>query len=751
MRAREKSKFSPDLLALLRRVPGEGRQLVSEWEEPAKTPVYGEIDPPLPLVLASWLKRRGIKPYLHQAEVLRRVRGGENVVLVTPTSSGKTLAFCLPVFEHLYEDPQATALFLYPLKALAYDQLKFLRELERETRGKIFPAVYDGDTPGEKRREIRAKSRLILSNPHAMHRYLRYHRQWARFWSNLRFVVVDEAHWYRGIFGAHVAYFFRRLRRVLSYYGADPQFILSSATMADPAEHAARLTGKEFQVVEEDGAARGRRRYLLFNAALFPDLSPFLQAARLVQTFVEEGWQVLCFTGSRKMAELIAIWAGGEEKGISPYRAGYLPEVRRSIENRLKEGKLRGVVTTNAMELGVDLGGLDAVIIAGYPGTVASFRQQAGRAGRGRRESVVVLVATEEPLNQYFARHPHRLFSAPLEQAVIPLDNPYVLSQHLRCAADELPLCPADVAFFGPKLSSCLQDLEKAGLACRMGHRGYVSTEEVPPSLKVSLDAFEEGGVWLLHEGEKLEEVEYRRACLELYPGAIYLHQGQAYEVVKQDLEGRRIYLREAPPNVYTESRRLVEVSVDRLQEERKVEELSLCRGEVTVVEKVVEYVLKRVGSKEEGRSYPLPQAPAVRFSTSGLWLGIAPELLRRAGPGDPAGALHAIEHLLIAAAPCLTMADRWDLGGLSTLYHRQLGGPGIFLYDAFPGGSGITERLFFAFPQLLEVARELVSSCQCEDGCPSCVMSPKCGSGNRPLDKGMALRCLRLLHLLFS
>ncbi|MGO0123357.1 DEAD/DEAH box helicase [Desulfothermobacter acidiphilus] len=745
-----KAKFSRDLQELLRCVPGEGRQLVAEWEEPAQEPVWDTITPPLPPELDRWLSRQGWRLYRHQAEVLRCARRGENVVLVTPTSSGKTLAFSLPVLERLLQEKEATALFLYPLKALAYDQLAFLKRLDKELEGGLHPAVYDGDTPGHQRRGIRYSSRLILSNPHAMHCYLRFHHQWARFWSHLRFVVVDEAHWYRGIFGAHVAYFFRRLRRLLQRYGADPQFILASATMADPALHAARLIGKDFLVVEGDGAARGRKRYLVLNTALCSTHSPFVQAARLLTACVEEGWQVLCFTGSRKLAELIALWAGGEAKGVSPYRAGYPAAVRRAIESRLKRGELRGVVTTNAMELGVDLGGLDAVLMVGYPGTVASFRQQAGRAGRGTRDSVVMLLATEEPLNQYFARHPQRLFSAPLEQAVIPRDNPHVLLQHLRCAADELPLAPADASWFGSATARCLEELEQKGFLHRT-RRGYVSAETAPPALQISLDAFAEGGVRLLHEGEVLEEVEYRRACLELYPGAIYLHQGRAYRVLRQDLDRRCIFLGPAPLNCYTEARRLVDVSLGQVAGELLRERLLLAHGEVAVMEKVLEYVERRVNDRGEGICYPLPHAPTVRFATSGLWLSLSPGLLAEAGPGDPAGALHAVEHLLIAAAPCLTMADRWDLGGLSTLYHPQTGRPGIFLYDAFPGGSGICERLFASFPQLLEVALELVSSCRCEDGCPSCVMSPKCGSGNRPLDKGMALRCLQLWRFFFN
>jgi len=705
---------------------------------------YGTPNPPLPDRLAGMLARRGIRLYSHQAEVLELARTGCDVVLCTPTASGKTLSFCLPVFEALLRDPEATALFLYPMKALAYDQLAAVRGFEGDAGLELGVEVYDGDTPDSRRREIRERSRVVLSNPHAMHRYLRYHRLWERFFRGLRYVVVDEAHWYRGVFGSHVAYLLRRLLRVAEYYGSRPQVLAASATMADPAEHAAALVGKGFAVVDNDGAARAARTYVLWDAAADPSRAPHTQVVDLISWCVGNGLAPLCFAQSRRLAELISAWASARVPGVAAYRAGYLPEARREIERKLKAGELSCVVSTNALELGVDIGGIDAVIMAGFPGTVASFRQQAGRAGRSGRDAVVVLVGLDDPLNRYWIRNFRKLFGSPVEQAVVALDNPRVASGHVLCASDELPVGEErDRRWFGPLLGPCLEGLARNGDVRRAGG-GWVCARKVPPSQEIALDAFGDGRVAVVCGKRKLEEVELARALLELHPGAVYLHLGRAYRVAGRDLDAGKVYVEEASGEYHTSALREKQVQVAGVSAERPWPGgVAAGFGRLAVRERVTGYVVKKfdsVVSKTE-----LVGEPEVVFDTAGLWLRLPPRWAEFHPPGEWAGGMHALEHLLIAAAPVLAMCDRWDVGGLSVPGHPELG-PVVFLYDGFPGGSGVSERLYGALPELVEAALEMVRSCRCPAGCPSCVMSPKCGSGNEPLSKRVSKQVLEAL-----
>lgn len=730
--------------SLLTAYPGGGVQLAGVHEERPLPAQYGTPNPPLPNHLAGMLAQRAIRLYSHQVEVLELTRNGCDVVLCTPTASGKTLSFCLPVFETLLRDPEATVLFLYPMKALAYDQLAAVRGFERDAGLELSVAVYDGDTPDSRRREIRERSRVVLSNPHAMHRYLRYHRLWERFFRGLRYLVLDEAHWYRGVFGAHVAYVLRRLLRVAEHYGSRPQVLAASATMADPAGHLGKLCGREFRVVSENGAPRGRRFYLFWDAAAWDGRSPYRQAADILAMCVKAGMQAICFAGSRKMVELVAAWAGGEAAGIVPYRAGYLAKERRRIERGLKEGRIRGVSATNALELGVDIGGIDAVVMAGFPGTVASFRQQAGRAGRSGRDALVVLVGLADPLNGYWVRNFRKLFGVPVEQAVVSLDNPHVVGKHVLCASDEFPVDgEGDARWFGPLLGPCLQDLAEKG-DVRRGSGGWVCTRRVPPSQQVALDAFGNGQVAVMHGSKKLEEVELRRAVLELHSGAVYLHLGRAYQVVRRDLEGGKVYVEKASGEYHTSTLRHKWVQVVGVAAERPWPGgVSAGLGKLAVRERVTGYITKKYDSVVSRTE--LRDEPTVTFETVGTWLRL-PIGWRRFHESEAwAGAMHALEHLLIAAAPVLAMCDRWDVGGLSVPDHPELG-PVVFLYDGFPGGSGVSERLYGALPELVGAALEMVRSCRCPAGCPSCVMSPKCGSGNEPLNKALARQVLEAL-----
>jgi DEAD/DEAH box helicase domain-containing protein len=730
-------------IALLKDQPWYFGQIVAVHELPAKGAEYAELKEPLPEPLQRYLSAKGIRLYSHQVEAIERIRSGENVVIATPTASGKTLAFNLPIFERLYRDKQATALYLYPLKALTNDQLRTIREMEKATGLALEAAVYDGDTPQHLRPGIRERSRLVLTNPYALHEYLPWHYKWKRFFRNLEFVVIDEGHRYRGVFGSNVAMLIRRLRRILKYYGSDPQFILSSATIANPEEFAEKLTGKRFTVISKDGSAHGPRYFIFWNPLKYPDRSAHRQTSDLLALHVESDLQTLCFTISRALAELIARWTkeAVPKRRIVSYRAGYLPEERREIERGLKERKLDGVAATNALELGVDIGGLDAVIISGYPGTVISVWQQAGRAGRGVDPALVTLVGFENPLDQYFMGHPEEFFSRPHEHAIIDLKNKHILIGHLLCAAAELPLAPSDLEILGVD-EGYLKPLEHRFL--ERSSVGWIYRGTVRPVDLVNLDNISERTIQVLCDGELLETMDYNHALEEAYPGAVLLHQGETYLIKELDLEKDVALAVKEDVDYYTEALKVSEVGILREGWSHTVELgwLKLGLGELRVTERVIGYRIRRydriLGVKEL-------RLPAVEFETTGLWLAL-PESLReeieRAGRGWPGG-LHGVEHALIAIAPFYAMCDRWDIGGVSAPLHPDIGGAGIFIYDGFPGGIGIAEKLFTLLPEWVEATYKLVRDCPCEEGCPSCIYSPKCGNQNHPLDKGAAVAIL--------
>ena len=727
-------------------------QIVTLKELPAKEAEYAELKPPLPEPLERYLQAKGIRLYSHQVEAIEKIRSGENVVITTPTASGKTLAFNLPIFERLYRDKRATALYLYPLKALTNDQLRTIRELERETGLDLKSAVYDGDTPQHLRPRIRERSRVVLTNPYALHEYLPWHYKWQRFFQNLKFVVIDEGHRYRGVFGSNVAMLIRRLRRILNYYGSEPQFILSSATIANPEEFAEKLIGKEFKVISEDGSAHGPKYFIFWNPLKYPARSAHRQTSDLLAFHVESGLQTLCFTISRALAELVARWAkeAAPEREIASYRAGYLPEERREIERGLKEREIDGVAATNALELGMDIGRLDAVIISGYPGTVISVWQQAGRAGRGTDPALVTLVGFENPLDQYFLNHPEELFSRPHEHAIIDLENEHILMGHLLCAAAELPLKQTELDLFGAE-EGHLEPLE--GKFLQKTSVGWIYRGTVRPVDLVNLESISERRVQILCDGELLETMDYNRALEEAHPGAVLLHQGETYLVKELELERDVAHVAKEELDYYTEALKVSEVSLIRGERSRKAGgqrgpelELGLGLGELRVTERVIGYRIRRYERTREVREL---QLPAVEFETVGLWFALPPPLreeIERAGRGWPGG-LHGAEHALIAMAPFYAMCDRWDIGGVSTPFDPALEGPGIFIYDGFPGGIGIAEKLYELLPRWVEATYKLVKDCPCVEGCPSCIYSPKCGNQNQPLDKEAAVMILEAIR----
>lgn len=733
--ARELKRAHPKAVVALKRLPAREAQ-------------YAAPNAPLPEPLERFLSERGLKLFTHQVETLEGARRGENVMLTTPTASGKTLAFNLAVFEKLYYDPEATALYVYPLKALTQDQLRTLQALEKATGIEARAAVYDGDTPEHLRPKIREEARIILTNPHALHQYLPWHHKWKRFWKNLKFVVLDEAHVYRGVFGSNVAFLLRRLRRIVECYGAKPQFILSSATTANPEEHSEKLTGLRFHVIRESGAPQGERFFLLWNPLAYPEHSVHRQTSELLAYLASRGLQTLCFTVSRKLAELIAIWAEelSDLKGaIAAYRAGYLPQERREIEHKLKTGELQGVASTTALELGIDVGSLDAVIISGYPGTVSSTWQMAGRAGRGADPSLVIFMGFENPLDQYLLKHPEHLFEKPHEHAIVDLENPYIVMGHAMCASAELPLHPQkDRKYLGERVGEALRSLERQKLVHKTP-TGWVYRGMARPVDVVPLDHISERSVTVLCDDRVLEVLEYRRALGEAHPGAVLLHRGETYVIEDLDLQAGIARAVRQDVEYYTDALRSVDLHLRKTLEKRKTPWGVLAVGEVDVVERVTAYRVRRY-DKTLG-VHPL-DLPPVEFETVALYFTLPEELEQQIldEGRDWAGGLHAAEHALIAMTPYHAMCDRWDVGGLSTPHHPDTNAATIFLYDGYPGGIGIAEKIFELFPDLVRVTHELIRDCGCETGCPSCIYSPKCGNQNEPLDKQAALALLEFL-----
>ncbi len=726
-----------DLLAQLTRESWYHEQITHVAKIPAAKAEPARVA--LPPILQNYLDGKGITLYKHQGEVVEAVRAGKDVIITTPTASGKTLAFNLPIFEGFLTDPQGCALYLYPLKALANDQRGKLLELEREAGLDLLPSVYDGDTPTGKRGRIKQVSRLILTNPHALHYYLPWHHQWSRFFSNLRYIVIDEAHRYRGVFGTNVALLLRRLERILNHYGASPQVILSSASVANPVDYARALTGREVVSIDKGTSARGERQVLFWDALLDPSYSITTQAAKLLAFLTSAGVQTLCFTGSRIMAELIARTARdmGARK-VLPYRAGYLPQERREIESGLRERQIEGVVSTSALEAGIDIGSLDAVILVGFPGSLLSAWQQAGRAGRGSDPSLIVYIPYENPLDRYFLHHPAEFLGKQRERIVIQPDNPRLAAWHLTCAAAELPLRSEEVS---SKEGNLLDELTANAVLAKtprgMIYRGRKRAHEI-----LSMDSIAGEGIKLICEGKLLETMDPLRARRDAYPGAVLLHRGETYVVEDLKLKDGVARLRQEKVDYYTKSVRTSVVKILTVQESHSGPSIAIERGRTQVTESFVEY---KTIHFDRTISVDALDLPAHTYETDALWItfpvdidGIPPEKLL--------GGLHGAEHALIAMAPLLVLCERDDIDGVSTPLHEETGLPTILIFDEIEGGAGLAEVLFTSLHRLAAEALKLVSDCPCENGCPSCIYSPRCGSHNRPLDKDGAIRVLRLL-----
>lgn len=733
-----------------------GPQVTGHRLLPGAEAQYAPPRLPWPAAVARLLEARGIRGlYSHQALATDHIRAGRHVVAATPTASGKSLIYNLPVLERCLHDPDARALYLFPLKALAQDQLAAFNALTQPWPEDVRPAaaLYDGDTSDHFRRKIRRDPPAVLiSNPEMLHlAILPHHEQWASFLAGLSFVVVDEAHTYRGVFGAHMAQVFRRLNRLALRYGARPVYVLCTATVGNPGELACALTGTGADnaadapvVITASGAPQGPRHVIFLN----PEQSAATAAIDLLKAALARNLRTIVYCRSRRMTELISLWAGqsgafGER--ISAYRAGFLPEERRGIEARMASGELLAVVSTSALELGIDIGGLDVCILAGYPGTIMATLQRGGRVGRARQESAVIVVAGEDALDQYFARNPDDFFSRPPEKAVVNPDNEVILARHLECAAAELPLTPGEPMLQGPAARAAARALNAQGLLLQTADGTRLVASRKRPQRHVDLRGTGQTFTIEDTEGHVIGSVDGFRAWRETHPGAVYLHRGRSYVIEEVDAGRARVLAKAARVSWFTRTRGQKSTDILEETERRAIGRALVCRGRLRITDVITGYEKRSTSGNRLLTVNPLDAPPQV-FETEGLWY-VIPDSVRadlEARFLHFMGSIHAMEHAAIGLLPLLVMADRNDFGGISTPLHPQTGLPCVFIYDGLPGGAGLTRQAFPDARALLEATFRAVAACPCEEGCPSCVHSPKCGSGNRPISKTGCLELLR-------
>ena len=738
-------------------------RVVSNTRLPARTGHSQSPDTPLSATVAARLRARGIDAlWTHQAVAADALRAGRNIVVATGTASGKSLCYQIPIVESVVAGAHDTALLVFPTKALAQDQLRTLREWLVPD---LVAATYDGDTGADERTWARAHANVLLTNPEMLHMgILPSHARWATFLMRLQYVVVDELHTLRGVFGSHVAHVLRRLRRLCAYYGSEPTFCFTSATIGNPAELASRLCGLPVAAIDDDGSPQAERRFAVWQRPLLDPhtgtrASANFETAMLLARFVDDGHQTLAFTRSRKGAELVAAQARGllAESGaghasappaVAAYRAGYLATERRELEAQLTSGELGGVVATSALELGIDVGSLDAVVLNGFPGTLSSMRQQVGRAGRTTRRAAAVLVVGDDQLDQWYARHPSELLTRPAEAAVVNPDNPFVARAQISCAAHEMPLTHADAQFFGDALDDAVRDLVLDDLLKPRGERMYWAGRG-PPAGRVGLRTGSSLEYQLVDtDGRLVGTVDAARIFHVAHPCAIYLHQGRQYRVESLDVDDHVAILEPADDaDEHTQPREETDLTVIEVERSVPVGMGEAHLGAVSVLHHLVAYQRRRTSTNEVFEVVPLEYPPR-ELTTRACWYTMRPEILFDAGlaPSRTIGAVHAAEHALIGLLPLFAICDRWDVGGVSMAVHPHTGQPTIFVYDGYPGGAGIAELAFAEIHRHIAAAHELVNGCPCDDGCPSCVQSPKCGNWNEYLDKQAAVILLETL-----
>lgn len=751
----------------LKFLPEHREQIVYTKEIPASEARHAALEKAIQPSLEKRLKEAGLLPlYIHQAQAVNKILEGNNVIISTPSASGKSLCYNIPVLDSLIQDRNSCAFYLFPTKALAQDQLKSLVQLaspsllkEREM------ATFDGDTPPEERALIKKTARIILTNPDMLHLgILPNHATWSAYIRRLKYVVIDEAHIYRGVFGSHVAQVIRRLRRLCALYGSKPVFISCSATIANPGEHAGRLVGLPFEVVNEDGSPHGAKFFVFWNPPLTDPVrnlrqSPLGESSMLLAELVKNNIRTLDFSHTRKTTELIYIYTRERMSKdspelaarLSPYRAGYLPHERRRIEQELFRGKLLGVVATSALELGVDIGDLEATLLTGYPGNLSSAWQQAGRSGRRKGYSLSILIGANNPLDQYLMTHPDYFFTKSYEHAYINTDNMHILKPHILCAAWERTLEQRDGQYFGPSFVQALEELEKEGFLKQARNRWFLSPRVHYPAQDINLRtaSAENFSIINAEKGfELLEVIEASRAFLQAHQGAIYLHQGESYEIKRLDLDNHIAYAAPTEADYYTQAKELTDITIIRTIREKRAGGVAVCWGEVEVASQVLSFARKKQFT-DEVLNEEFLDLPEQKYNTAALWFDIPEkqlfELVRQGM--DPAGGLHALEHAAIGLLPLFALCDRNDIGGVSTPLHRQTDKPQVFIYDGYPGGIGITEKGYDIINELWQATEKAIAGCPCQDGCPSCIQSPKCGNNNEPLDKKAALYLLKMLN----
>lgn len=751
----QKHKTVPEYLAALKSSPLLGRQIVHHEELPERPAAFGTNRINWPQALESALKQMGIDAlYQHQVAATDAVRRGENVIISTPTASGKSLIYNLPVFEQYMRVPDATALYLFPLKALAQDQLRSILEMSSLLSEVLRPAaaIYDGDTTPYQRKKLREQPPdILITNPDMLHlSMLGYHSSWSGFFANLTHVILDEVHTYRGIFGSHMAWVMRRLKRICQYYGASPQFILSSATVANPHELARDLLGSEATVISESGAPRAKRHFVFIN----PLDSAATAASQLLEASLKRGLRTIVYTQSRKLTELVSIWTkqrlGKLSDRLTSYRAGYLPEERREIETRLSKGTLLGVIATSALELGIDIGDLDICILVGYPGTIMTTWQRGGRVGRKLNESLIILVALEDSLDQHFMRNPEDFFKREVEACVLNPANKTILKRHLICAAAELPL-KIDESFIQDTIVLAAVDelVGEASLLLTADEKYLVGARKYPHR---EVDLRGTGQTFVIRNninGKPLGEIDFMRCLKECHPGAVYLHRGRTWLITDLDLETHEVTAMRKNVNYFTRTMGNKTTEILEIYHTTRRHNFCVSFGYLRVTDTVTGFQRRRVKGQTLINKEQLDLPPLV-FETEGLWIEIPAEVQARIEREQYhfMGGIHALEHGAIAIFPLLVLCDRNDVGGIAHPFHEQLSKAAIFIYDGYPGGVGLARKAYEKIDELLHLTLKAIGDCPCELGCPSCVHSPKCGSGNRPIDKQSALEILAaLLH----
>ena len=716
-------------------------QIVHHQTYPARPAEFGQVNPTLPEALGRVLLNLGVKGlYTHQAAAIDLVRQGKNIVVVTATASGKTLCYNLPVLETYLKDLQSTALYLYPTKALAQDQLKGLVRLSGNLEPEPLAGTYDGDTSDTARKRLRDRGQMILTNPDMLHQgILPRHAAWGRFFGNLRYVIIDEVHTYRGVFGSNVANVLRRLRRICAHYGSDPIFICTSATIANPKEHTEALLGTDVELIDNNGAPRGERHVVLWNPPFIDQAkserrSTNSEATWLMSRLISQRIPTITFGRARVVAELIYRYVTEElerthpslTKKVRPYRGGYLPAERREIERQLFAGELLGVTSTNALELGIDIGSLEACLVTGYPGTIASFWQQAGRAGRGAEPSLTVFIGQNAPIDQYLLQHEEYLFEKSPEAAVVDPDNPHILLGHLRTAIYEKPLTAKDEAIFGEYAGAIRELLQDAGEVTVVNGSGYWRGKGFPAA-QVSLRNTSENTYTIIDESDGNKSIgttDELSAWQQLYEQAIYLHDGETYFVRELNLDERIAYVHKINADYYTQSISELQVTVTEKEEEQQWRRAFTYSGPAELMFKPYLFRKIKFGSKDS-LGFGSIDLPPSNMETYAFWLCPPMETLRRVKDfgRDSIEGLLGIANVLTEVLPFFVMSDASDVG--SVVDQRNADLPSVLVYDKYPGGVGFAQRAFERVEELIQAALELIAACPCWEGCPSCVGSP--------------------------